>query len=144
MKSKEFFKKMRIRQEPSPEFRAKLRESLVAYMNNNPSLPKPTLVKSDGMFLGRRALAISFASIMILFTGTIGTVFAAQKSLPGDALYGIKLAVDHISVAVSNSPELRISVADRRLAEVKEVLAAQPVPGGRSETDMQSALQQYQ
>ena len=144
MKTKDFLKKTHIEQNPSPEFRAKMRESLMAYMKNNPPvLHEAPVPRGPLPIFPRKALVISFASFMVLFAGTMGTVFAAQGTLPGDTLYGVKLAVDQLSIAVSNSPNVRMSVADRRLAEVKQVLAAQPDASVRTQADIQSALAQY-
>lgn len=145
MKTKDFLKKTHIERNPSPEFQAKMRESLVGYMKNNPPLPHEAPVLHGPLTrFPRKALAISLASFMVLFAGTMGTVFAAQGTLPGDTLYGVKLAVDQLSIAVSNSPSVRMSVADRRLAEVKQALATQSDSSARAQADIQSALAQYQ
>ena len=143
MKLKEFFNKIRANQEPSREFHDKLKESLAVYMKSHPPLPKATFAIAPRRGLGR-TLAVSFAALVILCTGATMTVSAAQKALPGDAFYGIKLAVDQLSVAIANSPEARINVADRRLAEVKQVLASQSGAGNLAEADVKIALQQYQ
>lgn len=145
MKFRKIFNTIRRTQEPSEEFRTRLRESLVVYMKNNPPLPKATLVRNDKvLFPWHKALTISFAALLLLCTSAVGTVFAAQKSLPGDALYGVKLAVDQLSIAISNSPDTRIKIADRRLEEVKQVLEKQTNQNNRTETDIQNALGQYQ
>lgn len=144
MKPKDLLKKIGANREPSQEFRTKLKQSLVAYMKDNQPLPIETPFKKNGPApYWRKALVISFAALVMVCVGTAGTVFAAQKTLPGDTLYGIKLAVDQMAVAISNSPNVRVAVADRRLAEVKQVLMDQPVPNDRSRADIQSALREY-
>jgi hypothetical protein len=145
MKFRKIFNTMRQTQGPSEEFRARLRESLVVYIKNNPPLPKVTLAKKNAfVFPLRKALTVSLASLLLLCTSATLTVFAAQKALPGDTLYGVKLAVDQLSIAVSNSPDVRIKIADRRLEEVRQVLEEQTSQNDRTQTDIQHALGQYQ
>jgi hypothetical protein len=145
MNLKIFFKKIRVDRKPSREFHVGLKASLAAYIKSNPFLPAVTPVaQRDPAFFWKKGLTISLATLLILCAGATGTVFAAQRALPGDALYGVKLAVSQLSIAITNSPAVRLSVANQRLQEVKQVLAAQPNQNAQTQKDIANALQQYQ
>ena len=64
--------------------------------------------------------------LAILFIGSLltgGVVVAAQDSLPGDTLYGVKRASERIQVAFSSDPEtLEQQLAQRRIDETKRVI----------------------
>ncbi len=145
MNIKTFFKKIREGKEPSQEFHNSLRASLVAHMRDNP--PTPRVIRAAehrSPAFWQKGLAIAFAALLIICTAAAGTVSAAQKALPGDALYPIKLAADQLSASLSNSPNVRIAVASRRLQEVQQALASRPTQSAQVQADIQSALQQYQ
>jgi hypothetical protein len=145
MNIKLFFKKIRDDRAPRQEFHDATKAALMAYMEKNPPAPKIVLMANRvprGAW--KNALAVSLAVIFIACTTAIGTVSAAQTALPGDALYGIKLAADQLSVAISNSPTVRVAVAARRLQEVKQALASPAPQSAQAQTDIKNALQQYQ
>lgn len=79
--------------------------------------------------------AVIFTVCFTLGTaGWITTVTASLESLPGDALYPVKLATEQTQVAVTQaikgdaaSTELRVSFATRRADEVAKVIAAPAV-----------------
>lgn len=76
----------------------------------------------------------AFIFVMCFTLGTAGwitTVTASLESLPGDALYPVKIATEQTQVAVTEaikgeaaSTELRISFATRRADEVNKIIAA--------------------
>jgi hypothetical protein len=140
MKPKDFFKKIRDDRGPSEIFRDKLTRSLMEHMRTNPLDPLPQKTSASW----RKGLVVSFAVLVILFTGAIGTVFAAQQALPGDALYGIKLATDQLSIDITQSPAVRINVANRRIEEIKQALTAPSANTAPVQAGIQSALRQYQ
>ncbi|HEY4689192.1 MAG TPA: LamG-like jellyroll fold domain-containing protein [Anaerolineae bacterium] len=70
--------------------------------------------------------ALLMAALILL--GSVGIVFAmAQNALPGDALYGLKTAVERIQVAISPSEadkvQLHLAFAQTRLQEVATLTA---------------------
>ena len=74
--------------------------------------------------------SFAFALVLVLLVGG-GTAYAAEGSLPGDALYPIKIHVnEQVETALALSPKAKVAVntklAQRRIAEV-EVLAARGV-----------------
>lgn len=76
----------------------------------------------------------AFIFILCFGLGTAGwitTVSASLESLPGDALYAVKLATEHTQVAVveavqgkTASTELRLSFVSRRVDEVNKAVSA--------------------
>lgn len=84
--------------------------------------------------------------ITILFGGTAGTVYAAQGSLPGQALYQVKTWSEDALQAVTLSPqaqlEQNLNFADRRILEIADLLAAgSPIPQ-QVQTRLQTELNQ--
>jgi len=77
---------------------------------------------------GMRLVAASLAAGMILVLGAGSSVAASSSALPGDALYGVKRAVERVSLAMHRGPEgraaLQLEFAQTRLSEIREVLAA--------------------
>lgn len=67
--------------------------------------------------------AVIIALILVLSAG--GTVAASQNDLPGDALHGVKLAVERVQAGLTVSAEAKIKNAarraERRLDEVEKL-----------------------
>jgi len=65
------------------------------------------------------------AIIVALLAGGGGTAYASQSSLPGDALYPVKLMTEDVQTTVAWNPEkkveMEIKFANRRLEEVKKL-----------------------
>ncbi|MBI2035862.1 MAG: hypothetical protein HYT12_04275 [Candidatus Liptonbacteria bacterium] len=66
--------------------------------------------------------------VLILFAGGTGVSIVADNSLPGDALYGVKVGVnENVRLALAISEESRGTLsgklADRRLAEAEQLIA---------------------
>jgi len=78
-----------------------------------------------------RATAVFSCVLLIAGGGSIFTVSAAQNSLPGDFLYGVKLTGEKVQTAVVTSPKakvkLNLAFAGNRLQEAK-VLADKNEP----------------
>ena len=78
-----------------------------------------------------RVTAVAMCVLLVAGGGSILTVSAAQNSLPGDFLYGIKIVKEKVQTAVVTSPEakvkLKIAFAGNRLEEAK-VLAVKNGP----------------
>jgi hypothetical protein len=69
----------------------------------------------------RLAGAAAAVALAVLVTGS-GTVYAAQESLPGEALYGVKLASEEARAAIvfnaAGKVERYLANADRRIEEM--------------------------
>lgn len=100
--------------EPRPEFRAQSRARLMAHMQANPRRPAPR----------RTSLAFRYAaSLALLFVALAATGTAlAQNALPGDSLYGWKLASERVWHGLQGSPlEADIFLTGRRISEIQVI-----------------------
>ena len=88
-------------------------------------------------FLGRKERSPMFAplvSILVVLSLLAGggTVIAAQDSLPGQALYEVKLASEDMRLTLANDTEAKINLnlafATRRVDELKTLLDSDLVP----------------
>lgn len=74
----------------------------------------------------RPALAVAALALIVAW----GTTSAAAASLPGDPLYGVKLAAENVQVALTFDDVARMqllnSIADRRLEELAKVAELRP------------------
>jgi hypothetical protein len=74
-----------------------------------------------------RALAFRFAVVIILvvclFAGGTGVAFASQSTLPGDSLYGVKIGLEDLTLALApdqvHNALLNMQYAERRLVEIQ-------------------------
>jgi hypothetical protein len=100
--------------EPRPEFRAQTRAKLLEHMRANPRRSEPWF----------RSLAFKYAaSLAILFVAltTTGTALA-QSALPGDTLYGWKLASERIWYSLQQNPlDADIFLSTRRVHEIQTI-----------------------
>jgi len=83
-------------------------------------------------------------AVVVFFGGTSATVFAAQDSLPDQALYPVKTWSEDAVLSLTGSPQMRLNYAldfsDRRVAEMAGLLAAgKPIPE-EVETRLQNEL----
>jgi hypothetical protein len=83
-------------------------------------------------------------AVVVFFGGTGVTVYAAQDSLPDQALYPVKTLSEDSILSLTGSPQTRLNYAldfsDRRVAEMSGLLAAgKPIPEG-VETRLQNEL----
>lgn len=89
----------------------------------------------------RRAATPALAIILGLALVASGTVYASQDSLPGDALYGVKIAVEQAQVALALSPEAKINALMRSSRRRTEEMALER--GGRP-GDVGALARQYE
>jgi hypothetical protein len=61
----------------------------------------------------RAPAAIATAIIIALFSGSLFSVSAAERALPGDLLYSIKLVTEQARIAMVKAPEDRIKTQNR-------------------------------
>lgn len=77
---------------------------------------------------GIKVVAVSLVTGIVLMFGAGSAVAASQGALPGDTLYGIKRAVERVSLALHRAPEgragLQLQFAQIRLNEIQALLAA--------------------
>lgn len=66
--------------------------------------------------------------IVAIFGGSLISVSAAEKALPGDLLYSVKLATEQARLALAKNPQdkvkLKTEFTERRVDEMKQVVAS--------------------
>jgi hypothetical protein len=72
----------------------------------------------------KRRLATGLASAVLVVGGMTGLAWAANGSAPGEALYGLDRALEHVGIGNGGAPE--------RLAEIRALFEAGDIPGGLS------------
>ncbi|MEW6717232.1 MAG: hypothetical protein AB1345_07005 [Chloroflexota bacterium] len=116
--------------QPSPEFRQRGRARLMAHVRAHPRRPIPAWTRGL-LSVYRLAVGLTVLALAIFVTG----MAFAQFAMPGDSLYGWKLASEAAWRAVSPDPVATdLALAERR---VRELLS---VSGSKREI----ALQGYQ
>lgn len=110
---------------PSPEFRASLREQVLAQAEAPPGLVERARAAWTARTAGLRAsarvaVATMTASSMI---GSAGVAVAAQDALPGELLYGVKGLTEDARLALATSDvaqaRLHLAFAQERLEELE-------------------------
>ena len=105
------------------------RQAFLARAKETLPVSLPELKRHKGwknIFKKERSPMFTFARILIVlaiaFGGTTATAFAAQDSLPSEALYPIKTFVEDVRLALTSDPEaeadLLLQLADERMEEI--------------------------
>lgn len=112
---------------PSPAFKVKARVQLMEQIHAKQSVTKWPWLRYTGQMkpiLYRRRFSmvtIIIAIVVAISTVGGGTALAAQGSLPGDVLYGVKLGTEKIGLILADEvadAELWLKYADTRLEEI--------------------------
>ncbi len=102
--------------EPRPEFKARARYQFRSALQEK-AAPK---IRSFFGWLPRWATALAIVLAVLVAGG--GTVAAASNSMPDSILYPVKLATEHVQLALTTSDlgkaRLCASFADRRVVEI--------------------------
>ncbi len=121
--------------QPRPEAELSSRARLLALARDARNTRKRSvwgwLFDPAPMAVKRRTFALQLASLVFIVGVTLGsvvTVNAAGSALPGDLLYGIKLAVEDAQLALVPQPagrqELAAEFEARRIEEAQDLLAS--------------------
>lgn len=116
---------------PRPEFVSASRRRLMTQIRQGEvaAAPPPSLWERI-LQLGRPRLAFQFAmALLVLFFLVFGSgraVLAAQYAIPGDTLYGVKIAQERVQILISitdaGDARLYTRFAQRRLLEIQELI----------------------
>ncbi len=112
------------------------RETLLMQVANSQpvgSKPKKALSRSFNIFIPaisfkwmRAPAAIAMAIVIALFSGSLFSVSASERALPGDFLYSIKLVTEQARIALVKEPDekvkLKTEFTKRRVDEMRQVL----------------------
>jgi hypothetical protein len=122
------------------------------FITNNRVLEKEQKVGLPSM-LGRiqpmlRGLVAILIALIVLLGSSL-TVYAAQSSLPGEALYPVKSLSENIHLSLTRSPHARLELilkfSQRRVGEISQLLAkGESIPSQVSESfqdELENALQ---
>ncbi len=101
--------------QPSPEFRRRGRAQLMAHMRAHPR--RQVTNRTRGLIpVYRLAVGLTALALAVFTTGTA----FAQSAMPGDALYGWKLASESAWRAASPDPVgTDLALAERRVQEIQ-------------------------
>jgi len=111
-----------------------IKNNLIAFMqeypvrkNNDARLIQQKPAERLFLFFTQKHMYASIATLLILLTGS-GTVFAAENTLPGDPLYGVKVHVNEqvrsaLAVSSEAKADWEAKVAERRLDEAARLAA---------------------
>ncbi len=144
---------------PSPDLvRAQqLRQAFLKRAKETLPVSQPKLKRHKGwinIFKKERSPMFTFARILIVlaiaFGGTTATAFAAQDSLPSEALYPIKTLMEDVRLAFTSDPEAEVELllqfSDERMEEIAALIdKGLPVPDAvatQLQTHLHSALQE--
>ncbi|MGW8249152.1 MAG: DUF5667 domain-containing protein, partial [Anaerolineales bacterium] len=135
-----WFRMRRATLDPRPGFVSASRRRLVEQIRLEQQVtPAPFYTRgviAIGQFFSlittQRRFAFQYALVFILalamVAGTAGVARAAQRSLPGDLFYGVKISLEDATLALARDEatlaELHIRYAQYRLDEIQTLLAA--------------------
>ena len=84
-----------------------------------------SIIPKENMMYRKSLIAVVLV-LAFLLSGTTITAFAAQESLPGDALYGVKVKLEDLQINTArdtaNEVEKSIQYVDRRIQEIVELV----------------------
>ena len=72
----------------------------------------------------KRRIATALSAVVLFVGGASGLAWAANGSAPGNALYGLDRALEHVGIGRGGAAE--------RLAEIQELVETGDIPGGLS------------
>lgn len=130
---------------PREEWKEKTRDILLSQMRSSlghevspmTSVEQGLLYAAQTMRLAYRATfgivfshpVVSMASLVVVMGASLGVLFVAERSLPGDPLYAVKQTREEMSVAflpIEQRPEAELARVQRRLEELR-VLSTSPI-----------------
>ncbi len=101
--------------------------------------------QNRGFAFAMRPVMVVALAIIIPFGSWISTVSAARLSVPGEALYGVKIITEKVQITLAPSPSSKISLhtefAARRADEVVK-LKAKPAATAEAEEEIQDFIKE--
>ena len=120
---------------PAPDLvrSQQLRKAFLTRVKETLPVSVPVLNRHKGwknIFKKERSPIFTFARILILlavaFGGTTAIAFAAQDSLPSEALYPVKTLMEDVRLALTSDPEAEVDLlllfSDERLEEIAALI----------------------
>jgi len=120
--------------EPDPSWVRATRERLLMQVKN--SMPTPEVMQINRKFsvriwdqtvrVLRGPIAAVTVIVAVIFGGSLASVRAAEKSLPGDPLFGLKLVAEQTQMALESSAtgkvKLKVAFTKRRAQELQTIM----------------------
>jgi hypothetical protein len=113
--------------QPRAEFKAKARYEFQAALRDMQAKKSQRAPWFQWHWRWQSGWAIALVAIVVVVLSGGGTVFAASNSMPDDTLYPVKLAAEHVQLALTFSDvgkaELNAKLADTRVDEIINMAA---------------------
>jgi hypothetical protein len=110
------------------EEREAMRDSLVLYINKNPIvLKQPVRSKKSYLAPKKKPRSLLFLAIPVVLLLAAGSVsYAAERTLPGDALYPVKVGFNEpvrrvLAFTEGRKAQIELDLATRRLMEAEQL-----------------------
>lgn len=134
--SKSLIKKLKKLDQISPDksWQAGQRDFILSQIDNSDLINNKENVSRWSNFYFSRLTFVAVRPVMslilmiaIVLSGSIATVSAAKGSLPGDALYSVKLASEQVRLVLAPSDvskaKVQLGIAENRVNEIKELIS---------------------
>ena len=108
-----------------------------AWKRSGSSIEKEATNQVRGFFASLRIptlrLAVAFELILLLLLGSVGVIYAANQSVPGDVLYPVKRNTEAVWLGLTperKQTDVRLALLERRVEEIQQLtIENQPIPG---------------
>ncbi len=121
---------------PRAEFRAGLRESLVAQATDRQPSTEVARAADRPAARQHRVRTIVVTGVLASLVGGVGAAAASTHALPGDALYGLKRGLESVQLKFDHSDLSRgrdlLDQADNRLSEAEDLAASEDARSPRT------------
>ena len=152
--SKSLIKKLRKLDQISPDknWQTSQRDFILSQIDNSDLVNNKENVSrwsnfyfSRLTFVAVRPVMSLVLMIMIVLSGSIATVSAAKGSLPGDALYSVKLAGEQVRLVLAPSDvskvKVQLEIAENRVNEIKELVSQEG--NGQKTADIKKTVENF-
>jgi hypothetical protein len=121
---------------PRAEFRASLRQSLVAQATDRQPATGAARAAERPAARQHRVRTIVVTGVLASLVGGVGAAAASTHALPGDALYGLKRGLESVQLRFDHSDLSRgrdlLDQADNRLSEAEDLAASEDARSPRT------------
>jgi Domain of unknown function (DUF5667) len=129
---------------PRAEFRAALRESLVAEAAARQIAPAGTPKPDPAQAPRHRVRTVVATGVLVSLVGGFGAAAASTHALPGDSLYGLKRGIESAQLRFAHSDLSRgrdlLDQADSRLSEAEALAASEDARSPETQTRIAGAI----
>lgn len=129
---------------PRAEFRATLRESLVAQAAERLPATTPTHAPERPLARQHRMRRIVATGLLVSLVGGVGAAAASTHALPGDALYGLKRGIESAQLRFAHSDLGRgrelLDQANHRLSEAEALASSEDARSPETTTRLAATI----